>query len=154
MYCPFCHYIETKVVDSRLGADGMLVRRRRECAQCATRFSTFESPEPILPTVIKQSGRREAFDEEKLRYGMIRSLEKRSVQHQQIDTAVTRLIGRLHERGEREIPSKLLGDWVMEALKTLDEVAYVRFASVYHRFQNLQAFDEQIQKLRKETDRD
>ena len=154
MHCPFCHYVETKVVDSRLVSDGMQVRRRRECIQCTSRFSTFETAEKSRPMVIKQNGEREAFSESKLRLGMIRSLEKRPVKPEELDQAINKMLDKLSERTEKTIRSKTLGNWVMETLKTLDGVAYVRFASVYHRFQNIQAFDEQIQKLKKETDCD
>jgi transcriptional repressor NrdR len=147
MYCPFCNTEETKVIDSRLVGQGAHVRRRRECCRCTERFTTYEMPELTLPRVIKRDGRRVAFDEQKLRNGIHRALEKRPVSTEKIDELVLNIIHQLHTCGEREIDSLLLGEWVMKGLRNLDEVAYVRFASVYRRFQDLNAFREEIQRM-------
>ncbi|EKD74827.1 MAG: transcriptional regulator NrdR [uncultured bacterium] len=152
MYCPFCNTPDTRVTDSRLAAEGGQVRRRRECTQCNERFTTFETPELALPRIIKRDNRRSPFDEGKLRSGLVKALEKRPISTEQIEEIIARLIHRLRASGEREISSKLLGDWVMEELRALDEVAYVRFASVYRSFQDIHAFNEEIQKLKSEKD--
>lgn len=149
MYCPFCQHPDTKVIDSRLNLEGNQVRRRRECPECDERFNTFENAELTLPQIIKQDGRRVAFDEKKLRAGMLRALEKRPVAIEQIDTAMNHLIKRLRGSGEREISSRELGEWVMNELRSLDPVAYVRFASVYKSFQDVDAFRDEIQRLKK-----
>lgn len=150
MRCPFCNAPDTRVIDSRLAAEGSQVRRRRECIECDERFTTFETPELTLPRVIKRDGRRSPFDEDKLRAGMMRALEKRPVSTEQVEKAIARLIHRLRACGEREISSQLLGEWVMDELRALDEVAYVRFASVYRSFQDVHAFHEEIQKLKRD----
>lgn len=150
MYCPFCSEIDTKVIDSRLVADGQQVRRRRECPQCSERFTTFETAELVFPRIIKRDGRRGPFDEQKLRAGMLKALEKRPVSSEQIETVMQRLLSRIRSTGEREINSQLLGEWVMEELRALDQVAYVRFASVYRSFQDIKAFNEEIKRLQKE----
>ena len=150
MYCPFCSEIDTKVIDSRLVADGQQVRRRRECPQCCERFTTFETAELVFPRIIKRDGRRSPFDEQKLRAGMLRALEKRPVSSEQIEIVMHRLLNRIRSTGEREINSQLLGEWVMEELRALDQVAYVRFASVYRSFQDVKAFNEEIKRLQKE----
>jgi transcriptional repressor NrdR len=147
MRCPFCGAEDTKVVDSRLASEGHSVRRRRECTECAERFTTFETAELTLPSIVKGDGRREEFDENKLRTGMLRALEKRPVETEHIEESMTRLIHRLRACGEREIGSRVLGEWVMEELRALDEVAYVRFASVYRSFQDVNAFREEIERL-------
>lgn len=150
MYCPFCSEIDTKVIDSRLVADGQQVRRRRECPKCNERFTTFETAELVFPRIIKRDGRRSPFDEQKLRAGMLRALEKRPVSSEQIEIVMHRLLNRIRSTGEREINSQLLGEWVMEELRGLDQVAYVRFASVYRSFQDVKAFNEEIKRLQKE----
>lgn len=150
MYCPFCNEIDTKVIDSRLVSDGQQVRRRRECPKCNERFTTFETAELVLPKIIKNDGRRSPFDEEKLRAGMQRALEKRPVSSEQIEAVMQRLLKRIRAIGEREISSRLVGEWVMEELRALDEVAYVRFASVYRSFQDVSAFQKAIQQLQKD----
>lgn len=150
MHCPFCTEIDTKVIDSRLVADGQQVRRRRECPSCSERFTTFETAELVFPRIIKRDGRRSPFDEPKLRAGMLRALEKRPVSSEQIETAMQRLLSRVRATGEREINSQLLGEWVMDELRGLDQVAYVRFASVYRSFQDVKAFNEEIKRLQKE----
>lgn len=147
MHCPFCNAPDTKVVDSRLANEGVQVRRRRECINCGERFTTYESAELSLPRVIKSDGNRERFDEEKIRRGLVKALEKRPVASDAIDMVVSQITKRLMAEGVREIPSHQLGEWVMEALKELDQVAYVRFASVYRSFQDVNAFREEIERL-------
>lgn len=151
MRCPFCIHPETKVIDSRLVGEGEQVRRRRECLECCERFTTYESAELAFPHLIKRDGRRSVFSEEKLRAGMVKALEKRPVSMEQVEDALRRIKHRLWASGEREIQSHVLGAWVMEELLALDEVAYVRFASVYRSFEDLDAFREEIQRLRTTT---
>lgn len=151
MYCPFCHHPDTKVIDSRLVGEGNQVRRRRECIVCEERFTTFETPELVLPRIVKRDGRISPFDEQKLRAGMLRALEKRPVTSDQVEGVVQRILHKLQASGERDISSQLLGEWVMEELGKLDQVAYVRFASVYRSFQDVNAFHEEIQKLKNEN---
>src|ERR1700691_2063507 len=148
MHCPFCGHVETKVIDWRLGGEGQQIRRRRECLSCAERFSTFETAELVMPLVIKGDRSREPFDEVKLRAGMEKALEKRPVSREALDEAVGRIRHQLRALGEREVHSRALGELVMEELRHLDEVAYVRFASVYRSFQDLEAFREEIERLR------
>lgn len=147
MHCPFCNAPETKVVDSRLANEGAQVRRRRECLQCGERFTTYETAELSLPRVIKSDGNRERFDEDKIRRGLIKALEKRPVKSEAIEQVITQIIKRLMSEGVREIPSSQLGEWLMDALRELDQVAYVRFASVYRSFQDVNAFREEVEKL-------
>jgi transcriptional repressor NrdR len=149
MQCPFCSHEETKVIDSRLAGDGMQIRRRRQCQDCNERFTTFESAELVMPRLVKNDNSRQPFDEAKLRYSMTRALEKRPVPSDELEEAVARLIHRLRTMGEREVPSRLVGDLVMEELRALDEVAYVRFASVYRRFQDVTEFEEEIRRLQR-----
>lgn len=151
MYCPFCNAQETKVIDSRLFSDGSQVRRRRECSACNERFTTYELAELVMPSVIKRDGRRKPFDEHKLRSGMLRALEKRPVSVDHFEAALDRIKYRLRASGEREVASNLLGEWVMEELRGLDQVAYVRFASVYRRFQDLHEFRDEINRLQQES---
>ena len=148
MYCPFCGHEETKVNDSRLAAEGRQIRRRRECLQCGERFNTFEAAELVMPLVVKGDRGREAFDEAKLRAGMDKALEKRPVARERVDEAVSRIVHRVRNLGEREVPSRAIGELVMEELRHLDEVAFVRFASVYRQFQDVEAFHEEIERLR------
>lgn len=150
MYCPFCGAQDTKVIDSRLTGDGASVRRRRECVQCNERFTTFEIAELVMPRIIKSDGRREPFNEEKLRAGILRALEKRPVASDDIDAAVNRIMKRMRGKGERDILSRDVGGWVMEELRHLDQVAFVRFASVYRSFEDVSAFEEEIERLKKE----
>jgi transcriptional repressor NrdR len=147
VYCPFCSHPETKVNDSRLVGEGKQVRRRRECLECEERFTTYETAELVMPQIIKRDGRRKPFDEEKLRNGMTRALEKRPVSMEAVEDIIARIKHRLRAVGEREVSSQLLGEWIMTELHALDEVAYVRFASVYRSFQDLNAFREEIQRL-------
>lgn len=147
MHCPFCTATDTRVVDSRLSHDGGKVRRRRECSQCGARFTTYEVAELAMPQVIKQDKRREAFDEAKLRAGLMRALEKRPVSLEQLEDVIRRIINRARGAGEREVRSQQLGEWIMDELRDLDQVAYVRFASVYRSFEDVNAFREEIERL-------
>lgn len=151
MYCPFCGANDTKVIDSRLVTNGDQVRRRRECLLCEERFTTFETAELILPRLIKQDGSRQPFDEEKFRAGMLRALEKRPVSLERLEEAVARIKRKLRATGEREIQSLVVGELVMNELKQLDEVAYIRFASVYRRFQDLNEFRKEIDLMSSRT---
>jgi len=150
MHCPFCQHEDTRVIDSREAEDGATIRRRRECEQCGERFNTFEIPELKLPTVVKSDDRRENFDEQKLRTSFERALQKRPVASHDVDTAVRAIINDLRRTGEREMPSRQVGELVMRELKKLDQVAYVRFASVYRRFEDVQAFREEIERLERD----
>lgn len=147
MRCPFCGAEDSKVVDSRLSSEGDAIRRRRMCQECNERFTTYETAELSLPRLIKRDATREAFDENKLRAGIMRALEKRPVSTDAIDHSVKNITRRLWATGEREVQSRLVGDWVMDALRELDEVAYVRFASVYRSFQDVNAFREEIERM-------
>ena len=147
MHCPFCGAADTKVIDSRLVADGDQVRRRRECADCGERFTTYESAELVMPRIIKSDGSREPYNEEKLRQGLHKALEKRPVSVESIEGAISRIQHALRATGEREIKSLVLGEKVMDELKRLDQVAYVRFASVYRSFEDIREFGEEIAKL-------
>jgi len=148
MYCPFCGHQESKVNDSRLAGEGRQIRRRRECLKCGERFTTFETAELVMPLVIKGDRGREAFDEGKLRAGMLKALEKRPVAREQIDEALSRIVHKVRSLGDREVSARAVGELVMEELRHLDEVAYVRFASVYRQFEDVEAFHEEIQRLR------
>ncbi|HEY7772076.1 MAG TPA: transcriptional regulator NrdR [Marinagarivorans sp.] len=150
MHCPFCQTADTKVVDSRLVADGGQVRRRRECQQCKERFTTFEMAELLLPRVIKQDGSREPFDEDKLRAGLQRALEKRPVSIEDIEAAINQIKYFLQAMGEREVDSRIVGEKVMEVLRKLDGVAYVRFASVYRSFKDIDEFRAELDRLEKD----
>ncbi|MBU0745055.1 MAG: transcriptional regulator NrdR [Gammaproteobacteria bacterium] len=149
MHCPFCNEIETKVIDSRLVGEGRQVRRRRECIVCGERFTTYEVAELVMPRVIKRNGVRQPFDEEKLRQSMRRALQKRLVTTEQFEEAVLRVKHELRTTGEREVSSQMIGEVVMDELRKLDQVAYVRFASVYRSFQDVKAFNTEIKKLQK-----
>ena len=154
MHCPFCAADDTKVIDSRLVAEGDQVRRRRECLSCSERFTTYEVAELVMPRVIKQNGNREPFDENKLRAGFLRALEKRPVSVEDIEAVINQIKHALRATGEREIKSLVLGELVMEHLKQLDQVAYVRFASVYRSFQDLAEFRDEIERLEAEPTAD
>jgi transcriptional repressor NrdR len=147
MQCPFCGADDTKVIDSRLVAEGDQVRRRRECVSCGERFTTYETAELLMPKLIKSNGIREPFNEDKLRAGILRALEKRPVSVEQIETMIGQIKHRLRGTGEREIPSRLVGEAVMDQLRQIDQVAFVRFASVYRSFQDLEEFRAEIDKL-------
>lgn len=150
MYCPFCQHEDTKVIDSRVADAGASIRRRRQCAACGERFSTVEVAELKMPGLIKSDGRREAFDERKLRTSFERALHKRPVSGSQIDAAMTSVMNDLRRLGEREVSSLRVGEYVMRALKRLDQVAFVRFASVYRKFEDVQAFREEIERLERD----
>ena len=147
MHCPLCREIDTKVIDSRLVAGGDQVRRRRECVTCGERFTTFESAELVMPRIVKRDGTREPFNEDKLRAGMLRALEKRPVGMDAIEASLNELKFALRLRGEREVAAQELGSLVMDALRALDDVAYVRFASVYRDFQDVSEFQQEIERL-------
>jgi transcriptional repressor NrdR len=149
MHCPFCSATDTKVIDSRLVADGHQVRRRRECTLCHERFTTFEGAELVMPRVIKRDDTRQPFDEEKLRGGMLRAVEKRPVSMDQLEQALSKIKSTLRATGEREINSEMIGNLMMEQLMHLDKVAYIRFASVYRAFEDVSQFGEAIAKLEK-----
>tara|TARA_B100001105_G_scaffold21699_1_gene15472 strand:- start:22 stop:528 length:507 start_codon:yes stop_codon:yes gene_type:complete len=151
MYCPFCGDQETKVVDSRLAGDGYQIRRRRECTGCAERFTTFESAEFVLPKLVKTDESREPFDETKLRSGILKATEKRPISSEEIEELISRVIRKVQKMGEREIQSRLLGEIVIEELREIDEIAFVRYASVYRRFQDVEEFEKEIESLRDAT---
>jgi transcriptional repressor NrdR len=148
MHCPFCHGVETKVVDSRLVAEGTEVRRRRQCLLCHERFTTFETAELIMPLIIKRDDRREPFNIDKLRAGMLRALEKRPVSVNALEEGIVAIMQEIRSRGEREIDSHLVGEFVMKLLYRLDHVAYVRFASVYKRFKDVSDFRQTIDQIK------
>jgi transcriptional repressor NrdR len=152
MHCPFCGHEETKVIDSRLAGEGRQIRRRRQCLDCNERFTTFESAELVMPRLIKSDNSRQPFDEAKLRNSMVRALEKRPVSSDDVEQAIGRLVHKLRTMGEREVPSRLIGELVMEELRELDEVAYVRFASVYRSFQDVTEFEDEIKRLQEISD--
>jgi transcriptional repressor NrdR len=147
MHCPFCNFEDTKVTDSRRAGEGRQVRRRRECLKCGERFTTFEMPELVMPYVVKRDDRREPFDVNKLRSGFLSALEKRPVQREDVERSIEHIEHHLQTLGEREVSSRLIGDLVMEELRRLDEVAYVRFASVYRSFQDVTEFQQEIERL-------
>ncbi len=150
MRCPFCSDMDTRVIDSRLVGEGDQIRRRRECTQCKDRFTTYESAELNYPRIIKSDGLREPFDKDKLRNGILKALEKRPVKTDDIELAIAQIQHKLRASGDRELKSRKLGDWVMEQLRSMDQVAYVRFASVYHSFEDVRAFLEEIERLENE----
>ena len=147
MYCPFCQAEDTKVIDSRLVADGSQTRRRRSCEVCGSRFTTFETADLALPRVIKSNGERQPFNGSKLKKGMLRALEKRPLSAEEIDTVFGKILKKIRTSGVREIKSIEIGEIMMSALKEVDSVAYVRFASVYRDFQDIKDFSEEINSL-------
>jgi transcriptional repressor NrdR len=147
MHCPFCQQEDTKVIDSRLIDEGAQVRRRRECQLCRERFTTFETAELVMPLIIKRDGARESFNINNLRAGMLRALEKRPVSIERVEAALMGVMKQIRCSGDREIPSQQVGEWVMEQLYQLDHVAYVRFASVYKRFQDVSEFRQTIETM-------
>lgn len=147
MYCPFCTENDTKVIDSRLVSDGHQVRRRRQCLTCGERYTTFETAELVMPKVIKSNGSREPFNEDKMVGGIQRALEKRPVSADLVELAINQIKSKLRAIGEREVASEMIGNLVMDQLKELDKVAYIRFASVYRSFEDLREFGEEIAKL-------
>lgn len=150
MHCPFCSAVDTKVIDSRLVAEGNNVRRRRECITCAERFTTYEAAELVMPRIIKAGGIREPFNEDKMTAGLMKALEKRHVSIERVEEAVTKIKASLRATGEREIDSRAVGELVMSQLRDLDEVAFVRFASVYRSFKDLDEFRQEIDRLSNE----
>ncbi|OGW52095.1 MAG: transcriptional regulator NrdR [Nitrospirae bacterium RBG_19FT_COMBO_42_15] len=150
MKCPFCGHFEDKVVDSRSSKEGDAIRRRRECLKCEARFTTYEKVEEILPLVIKKDGRREPFDRQKILQGLLKACEKRPVGIVALEDSVSKIEKKLQESGEKEIPSSAIGEEVMHALHKLDQVAYVRFASVYREFKDINEFMEELRELLKE----
>jgi transcriptional repressor NrdR len=152
MHCPFCSNSETKVTDSRLAGVGRQVRRRRECLSCGERFTTFETAELVMPRIVKRDRVREPFDDAKLRHSMVRALGSRPVSSEAMEESIARIVHVLQTMGEREIASRMIGEMVMEELRSLDEVAFVRFASVYRRFQDVTEFQDEIERLRDVSD--
>ncbi|MCH2264660.1 MAG: transcriptional regulator NrdR [SAR86 cluster bacterium] len=151
MHCPFCSHTDTKVIDSRLIAEGLQTRRRRECPSCGERFTTFETAELLMPKVIKsRNNMREPFNEQKLREGLNRALEKRPVGEEEIETLIEDVKKDIRSSGEREVRSRFIGEKIMKRLKQLDEVAFIRFASVYRRFEDVTEFSEEVEKLVKD----
>lgn len=150
MRCPFCNYLETRVVDSRFANEGDQIRRRRECLECEERFTTYEAAELTLPRMIKRDASREVFNENKLRQGLLKALEKRPVSMEKVEEVVSRIKRRMRALGEREVSTQKLGEWIMQELRQIDHVAYVRFASVYRRFDDVHAFEREIERLRQE----
>ena len=153
MHCPFCQAQDTKVIDSRLVGDGSQIRRRRECELCQARFTTFETADLALPRIIKSDGERQPFNGTKLKAGMLRALEKRPLSSEEVDAIFGNVLTQIRQLGEREIPSRMLGEIVMKSLKSVDQVAYVRFASVYRDFQDIEEFAQEISTLSKEKKR-
>jgi len=149
MHCPFCGAVDTKVIDSRLVSDGNHVRRRRECITCEDRFTTYETAELVMPRIIKTDGSREPFNDDKLLAGLQKALEKRPVGIERVEASVNRIKAKLRAGGEREIASRQVGEAVMQELRELDEVAFVRFASVYRSFRDLEEFRQEIERLSK-----
>lgn len=147
MFCPFCHDAETKVIDSRLVEESNQVRRRRECLSCSERFTTYEVAELAMPAVVKSDGCRSDFDEDKIRRGLAKALEKRPVSKEKIEEMLANISAQVRACGEREVQARYIGQLVMEALQAVDQVAYVRFASVYRDFQDVDAFKQEIDKL-------
>ncbi|WP_147653465.1 transcriptional regulator NrdR [Vulcaniibacterium gelatinicum] len=150
MHCPFCQHVDTRVIDSRVSDDGATIRRRRECAACGERFSTLETIELKLPVIVKGDGRREPFDARKLRLGFDRALHKRPVSEEQVEAAVRAVVHQLRMTAEREVASRRVGEFVMAELRKLDHVGYVRFASVYRDFQDVDDFREELDRLERE----
>lgn len=150
MKCPFCDEIEDKVVDSRTAKEGEVIRRRRECLGCKRRFTTYERIEEILPMVVKKDGRREPFDRNKILAGLTKACEKRPISTATIDAVTDRIEKRIQEMGETEIPSRTIGEELMKELHQLDQVAYVRFASVYREFKDIDQFMDELKTLARE----
>ncbi|MEK6528618.1 MAG: transcriptional regulator NrdR [Nitrospirota bacterium] len=147
MKCPFCGRIEDKVIDSRLSKDGDVIRRRRECLKCEGRFTSYERVDEVLPLVVKKDGRREPFDRQKILHGLEQACEKRPVSVETREELAARIEKKLQESGEKEVPSSWIGEEIMVGLRGIDEVAYVRFASVYRQFKDITEFMEEIKGL-------
>jgi transcriptional repressor NrdR len=145
--CPFCQHMDDRVIDSRLSKEGDMIRRRRECTHCLRRFTTYERVEETLPLVIKKDGRRENFDRGKILAGLHKACEKRPISVETLEKLVDRIEQKLQEGGEREIPSRVIGEQIMLELQNLDEVAYVRFASVYRSFKDVNEFMSEVKEL-------
>ena len=152
MHCPFCGAQDTKVIDSRLVSEGMQVRRRRECLSCKERYTTYEAAELVMPRVIKSNGNREPFDEQKLRDGITRALQKRPVSVEDVEASISHILQSLRATGERELSSRIIGELVMDSLRGMDKVAYVRFASVYRSFEDIAEFKAAIERLQDEPE--
>jgi transcriptional repressor NrdR len=150
MRCPFCHATESRVIDSRVSKDGNIIRRRRECLKCSRRFTTYERVEEMMPLVVKKDGRREAYDRIKVVNGLKRACEKRPVSINTIEAIADRIERALQERGDKEIPSSVIGEAAMRELHDADQVAYVRFASVYRSFKDINEFMVELEELLKE----
>lgn len=152
MRCPFCSHLEDKVVDSRLSKDGDAIRRRRECLQCERRYTTYEHIEDVLPVVVKKDGRRESFDRLKILHGIKKACEKRPVSTDTLDAVTDEIERDFQDMAEREVPSSWIGEKIMEKLRTLDQVAYVRFASVYREFKDINEFMNELAGILKKTE--
>ena len=150
MKCPFCHETDNRVIDSRLSKDSNMIRRRRECSRCNRRFTTYERVEEMMPLVVKKDGRRESYDRVKIVSGLKRACEKRPVSINTVEAIADRIERNLQERGEKEIPSSVIGEAAMRELHDTDPVAYVRFASVYRSFKNISKYMVELEKLIKE----
>lgn len=151
MKCPFCNHTESKVIDSRLSGEGEIIRRRRECESCEKRFTTYERVEESLPMVVKKDGRRESFDRLKIIQGIKRACEKRPISIQTIEECVDEIEKDLQEKGDKEVPSSCIGEVVMQSLQKIDAVAYVRFASVYRSFKDVNEFLFELEGVLKKT---
>jgi len=149
MKCPFCGHAETQVVETRVSEEGDSIRRRRQCAACEKRFTTYERPEVNFPSIVKKDGRRIEYEREKLRASFNLALRKRPVSTEQVDSAIERIEERMLGQGARELPSSRLGEWVMRELKKLDKVAYIRFASVYRSFEDIDDFRALVDEVRR-----
>ncbi len=147
MKCPYCGHVDSRVIDSRINRDNIITRRRRECASCQRRFTTYERIELMLPMLIKKDGRREAWDRGKIVAGLEKACEKLAVSMTDIDAFVDAIEQKLQDYGGKEIPTSQIGEWVMETLPSLDEVAYVRFASVYRQFKDVNEFMEELKQF-------
>ena len=147
MKCPFCDDVEDKVVDSRMAKEGEVIRRRRECLSCKRRYTTYERVEETMPAVVKKDGRREPFDRTKIVFGLKKACEKRPISTTTIETVTSRIEKRIQELGETEVDSTMVGEEVMKELSQLDQVAYVRFASVYREFKDIDQFMDEIKAL-------
>jgi transcriptional repressor NrdR len=148
MKCPFCGHLETQVVETRLAEDGDFIRRRRQCGACEKRFTTYEKPEVNFPAIVKKDGRRIDYQREKLRGSLNLALRKRPVSTEQVDQVMERIEEKLLNLGTREVASHRIGEWVMRELQKLDKVAYVRFASVYRNFEDIDDFKTLVDEVR------
>lgn len=151
MNCPFCQHADSSVIDSRLSKEGAIIRRRRECDACKKRFTTYERVDELLPLIIKKDGRREPYDRKKMALGIQKACEKRPVSAETIEEVIDRIEREIQELGEKEIPSKEIGERIMKELHRLDQVAYVRFASVYRQFKDINEFMDELKGLLKDS---